>query len=112
MDQDNPVAPSDSIQLKYTTPKRQASHVSKAADTPSNMRKQHEQNVAPALNNRTADNNSKVFNIQLNYDVNQALDPELWDGKFRAVSLHGSLEHLASDVKNIKESLQRMQRYI
>jgi len=36
----------------------------------------------------------------------------LWDGEFRAVSLHGLMKHLASNVKNIKESLQRMQRYI
>ena len=76
------------------------------------MKKQYGQNVIPALNNGTTDNNSKVLNIQLNYDVNQALDPELWDGKFRVVSLYGSIEYLASNIKNIKESLQRMQRYI
>jgi len=48
----------------------------------------------------------------LNYDVNQTLDLELWDGKFRVVSLHRSMEYLASNIKNIKELLQRMQRYI
>jgi len=58
------------------------------------------------------DNNGKAFNIQLNYDVNQTLDLELWDGKFRVVSLHRSMEYLASNIKNIKELLQRMQRYI
>ena len=55
---------------------------------------------------------NNVFNIQLNYDIDQALDPESWDGEFRAVSLHGSMEHLVSDVKNIKESLRRMGNYI
>jgi len=58
------------------------------------------------------DNNRKVINIQLNYYTNQALDPDLWNGKFSAVSLHRSMEHLASNIKNIKESLQRIQRYI
>jgi len=72
------------------------------------MRKQCGQNIAPALNNSTVDNSGEVFNIQLNYDTNQALDPDLWDSKFRTVSLHESIEYLASDIKNIKESLQRM----
>ena len=40
------------------------------------------------------------------------MDQESWDGEFRAISLHGSMEHLASDIKNIKESLHRMQKYI
>jgi len=31
-----------------------------------------------------------------------------WDGEFCATSLHGAMEHLALDVKNIKNSLQRM----
>jgi len=53
-----------------------------------------------------------VFNVQLNYDIDQALDPESWDSKFCAVSLHGSMEHLVSDIKNIKDSLCRMGKYI
>ena len=43
---------------------------------------------------------------------NSPLDPESWDGNFHAISLHGSMEHLASDIKHIKESLRRMQKYI
>jgi len=53
-----------------------------------------------------------VFNIQLNYDINQTLDPESWNGNFQAISLYESMEYLASDIKNIKESLDRMQKYI
>ena len=48
----------------------------------------------------------------MNYNIDQALDPESWDGEFHAVSLYRSMEHLASDVKNIKESLCRMENYI
>ena len=69
------------------------------------MRKQCRQNIAPALNNSTVDNSGEVFNIQLNYDIKQALDLNSWDSKFRTVSLHRLMEHLASDIKNIKESL-------
>ena len=53
-----------------------------------------------------------MFNIQLNHDINQALDPGSWDSEFHAVSLYGPMEHLASNVKNIKESLQWMGSYI
>ena len=53
-----------------------------------------------------------MFNIQLNYDINQTLDPESWNGNFQAISLYESMEYLASDIKNIKESLDRMQKYI
>ena len=106
MDQDDPVTPSNSPQLKYVTPNRQESCISKVADTPSNMRKQCGQNIAPTINNNTMANNGEVINIQLNYDIDQALDPELWSGEFRVVSLHRSIEHLAFNIKNIKESLQ------
>jgi len=57
---------------------------------------------APALNNNVADNNN-VFNIQLQYDINQALVSESWDGNFWTILLYGSMEYLASDIKNIKD---------
>jgi len=48
----------------------------------------------------------------LNYDINQALEPESWNGEFYVISLYSSIEYLASDVKNIKDSLSRMCKYI
>jgi len=48
----------------------------------------------------------------LNYNINQALDPEEWNGDFYAIFLHKSIKHLASDIKNIKDSLHRMGKYI
>jgi len=53
-----------------------------------------------------------MFNVQFNYNPNQALDPNSWHGNFHAILLHGSIEHLASDALNIKESLIRMKKYI
>ena len=44
--------------------------------------------------------------------VTQALDPDSWDSNFHVVSLYESMEHLASDALNIKESLIRMKKYI
>jgi len=53
-----------------------------------------------------------MVNIQLSYDINQALDPESWDDNFHAILLHRSMKHLVSNVKNIKDSLIRMCKYI
>ena len=53
-----------------------------------------------------------MFNVQLNYNLDQALDSESWDGNFHAVSLHGSMKHIASDVLSIKNSLLRIKKYI
>jgi len=48
----------------------------------------------------------------LNYNINQALDPESWDSNFHAILLHSSMKQLVLDIKNIKESLIRMRKYI
>jgi len=95
------IIPSDSPQLKYATPNIQGNQVSKATDYTTNMRQQHVKCDAPALNNN-------MFNIQLQYDINQVLDPESWNSNFQAILLHGFMEYLASNIKNIKESLRRM----
>ena len=39
-------------------------------------------------------------------------EPELWNGSFHPISLHSSLEHLASNSKNIRESLNYIAKYI
>ena len=36
----------------------------------------------------------------------------MWDSSFHAILLHRSMEHLASDIRHIKESLQHIQKYI
>ena len=82
------------------------------ADIPSNTRNKHVYNITSTCVNTTVENSNNIINIQLNYDINQALDQDLWDGKFRAISLHSLMKHLDSDIKNIKESLFRMEKYI
>jgi len=74
MVQNEPVTTADSFQLEYVAQDRQNQNVSKVADLPSNMRNEHVVNVAPTHINPTVANFNNVFNIQLNYDVNQALD--------------------------------------
>jgi len=97
------------INIEYSSPSSQQGLVSQAANDNTSSSQQRVSNEDPPLNQSSGSN---VFNIQLNYDPNQALDPDSWDGNFHAVSLHGSVEHLASDALNIKESLSRMRKYI
>ena len=61
----------------------------------------------------TAQNEESAFiNIPLLYDPNTPADPEIWDGNFHLISLYGSIEHLGSDIKSIKNSLRFMTKYI
>ena len=53
-----------------------------------------------------------VINILISYDPNELIKPECWDGIFHPISLHSSLKHLLSDVKNIKKSLIWLAKYI
>jgi len=99
------IEPVDSFQLSYITNNNQEIQSSRAAKLSTNMGPQHINNEELSHSNYM-DNN--VFNIQLNYDIDQARDSDSWNGNFQAISLHRSLEHLASDIKNIKKSLTRM----
>ena len=56
--------------------------------------------------------NEDIINIQLSYDSHMPTKPKLWDGGFHTILLHGSIEHLGSDIKNIKNSLNFMAKYI
>ena len=109
MDKDEPVKSSNKYDLEYAIQEGQNNQVSKVADFSPNMRIQGIPTADSTLNQPTGEN---VFNINFNYDPNQALDPDSWDSNFHAVSLHGSMEHIASDALNIKESLTRMKKYI
>jgi len=53
-----------------------------------------------------------IINIQLPYDPNTPTEPDLWSGNFHPISLHGSIEQIASDTKSIKDSLNFMAKYI
>ena len=109
MDNDEPVSFISNSQVEYKIWERKKDQVSKAANNINSIFHQCSSNKVLASSSPTGSN---VFNIQLNYKINQALNPELWDGEFCAVSLHGSMEYLVSDIKNIKEFLWRMGKYI
>ena len=64
----------------------------------------------PTLVSSHGDNT--VINIQLPYDSNTFMEPDLWDSNFHSISLHSSIKYLALDLKNIKDSLNFMAKYI
>ena len=71
-----------------------------------NQGEQQQHNIAPN------DNDDNVINIQLPYNPNSPTEPELWSSNFHLISLHKSIEQIASDTKSIKDSLNFMARYI
>ena len=109
MDENEPVGFIDSIKLEYVSYRGQKDQVSKVTNIANNMLQQCVPNKDQAPNLLPSNN---MFNINLNNDIDQALDLEEWDSKFYTTSLHGAIKHLASNVKNIKDSLQRMGKYI
>jgi len=118
----------ESPALSYKTEQEKALHLSKATETSGNMRSQNGNNEATLINPECAgnmnqgkrqqrdtapnDNDDNVINIQLPYDPNSPTKPELWSGNFHLISLHRSIEQIASDTKSIKDSLNFMARYI
>ena len=69
--------------------------------------------ISPPSQGSTMHNDENAFiNIQLLYDPDTLTNPEIWNGSFHPISLHGSIEHIASNTKNIKDSLKFMAKYI
>ena len=69
-------------------------------------------NMIPTQGSAVQNKKSIFINILLLYDPNTSTDPEIWDGGFHPISLHGLIIHITSDAKNIKNSLKFMAKYI
>jgi len=118
----------DSPALSYEEEHEKVLRLSKVTETLGNTRPLDGNNEANNTNPQRAcnvnqneqfqrdaalnDNDDNVINIQLPYDPNTPTEPELWSGNFHPISLHGSVEQIASDTKSIKDSLNFMARYI
>jgi len=99
--------------LSYKTTQEKNIHVSKVANTRNNMSATSQQCVSNVNANTTSMYGDDVaFNVPLLYNPNMLTEPKLWDGSFRLISLHRSIEHLTFDAKNIKDSLTFMAKYI
>ena len=114
--------------LFYETDQEKVLCVSKVAKQQDNMRFKYnnlkafnsnpqcvlnkEQHPIPIHSSTTQFKNDNFINIQLPYDPQAPTELELWSGIFHPISLHGSIEHIALDAKNIKDFLSFMARYI
>jgi len=114
--------------LSHKTEQERAIHISKAAKLQGSTRPQggnleatisnpkHVLNVnqseCPPHGTASQTDDNNVINIQLSYDLNVPTELDLWSGNFHLISLHSSIEQIASDIKSIKDSLNFMARYI
>ena len=105
----DPTSEELNLELSYETEQEKALQVSMAANQQETMRPSSVYNKAPPT---YAHHEEKVINIQLPYDLHASTKPELWSGSFHSISLHGSIEHFASNSKNIKVSLNFLAKYI
>jgi len=118
--------PVESPALFYEDEWEKEIHLRKAAETTNNTRPQGGNNEASSIQvnhgghvptDRTCSQapcnvDDNIFNIQLPYDLNAPMEPNLWSGDFHSISLHSSVKQITSDMKNIKQSLNFMARYI
>jgi len=112
MDTDVDFPPSrevSNLELSYKTEQEKAQRVGMAANQQDNTRPLHVHNEAPPTHSQ---HEEEVINIQLPYDPQAPTEPDLWSGSFHPISLHGSIEHFASDSKSIKVSLDFLAKYI
>ena len=98
-----------SPKLSYEIEQEKAFCVSKAANQQDTTRSMGDNNKASSTHST---HEESVINIQLPYDPQAPTKPDLWSGSFHPISLHGLIEHFASDSKNIKDSLNFIAKYI
>jgi len=122
----DPDPPVESPTLSYEDEREKEICLRKAAETTNNMRLQGVNNEASSTqanhdNHIFTDNmhvqtprvdDDNVINIQLPYDPNGPIEPDLWSGNFQFISLYGSVKHIALNLKNIKQLLNFMAKYI
>ena len=96
-------------ELSYKTEQEKALCISKVADQQEPMRPIGRNNKALPTH---ASNKESTINIQLSYNPQAPTELDLWSGLFHPISLHSSIEHFASDAKNIKVTLDFIAKYI
>jgi len=118
--------PIDFPALSYKEEQEKDIRLRKVAETITNTRPQGRNNEASSSqvnhsdhtsNERSrgqnhGDDDDDIINIQLSYDPNTPMEPDLWSGNFHPISFHGSIGQIALDTKNIKDLLNFMVKYI
>ena len=105
----SPSKKESNLKLSYETEQENALRVGMAANQQKTTRPLPIRNKVPPTH---APHEEEVINIQLPYDLQAPTEPELWSSSFHPISLHSSIEHFASDSKNIKVFLNFLAKYI
>jgi len=103
----------ENLELSYETAQEKGIRVSMATNQQTNQ--QASTRPPGGINEATpthGQHEENVINIQIPYDTNAPTELDLWSGSFHPISLHGSMEHFASDAKNIKVTLNFLAKYI
>jgi len=113
MDEVPEIEETGSRELSYETEQERNIRVSMAA----NQRTNQQASTRPLGGNNEVNpthgqHEEDVINVQIPYDLNAPTEPELWSRSFYPISLHGYMEHFASDSKNIKVTLNFLAKYI
>ena len=96
-------------ELSYETEQEKALWVSMVANQQETTRPIGGYNEAPPTH---TPHEESIINIQIPYSTQAPTEPKLWSGSFHPISLHGSIEHFASDAENIKVTLNFLAKYI
>ena len=97
------------FELSCEAEQEKAQQIGMVANQQDNMRPLHVHNKTTPTHSQ---HKEETINIQLPYDPQAPTKPELWSGSFHPISLHGSIEHFASDSKSIKVTLDFLAKYI
>ena len=103
----------ENLELSYETAQEKEIRVSMAANQQTNQ--QAPTRPLSGINEATpthGQHEEDDINVQIPYDINAPTELDLWSGSFHPISLHGSIEHFASDFKNIKVTLNFLAKYI
>jgi len=111
-----------SPELSYKILQEKEIHLGKATETQTNTRPSHNNppqhdsgnhpTLTPPQGSTIYNDENPFINIQLLYDSDALTDLEIWNSGFHLISLHGSIKHIVSDAKNIKDSLKFIAKYI
>ena len=114
----------NSFQLSYAITAKVGSSVSLVTNKKAASNSQHVNNPILKKGSKLCGNGKGILiksvnttpsehmsdNVQIPYNVNQAVDPESWNSNFNSILLHSSMEHLVLDIKNIKKSLYHIKK--